>query len=145
MQQAVAGRGITMDLFIYSTASAANQKQLEDSFMAFAPRGKIEVFRSFDNFSQRLKLPAQPQSIAVLAPGSRQELQEILSRIDLLRDLRIIVIAPDHEAETTAIAHQLRPRYLTYLNGDFGVLAAVLGKMVRSYLPNEEPSSSLSE
>ena len=54
-----------MDLFIYSTASEANQKQLEDSFMAFVPKGKIEVFRSFDNFSQRLKLPAQPQSIAV--------------------------------------------------------------------------------
>ncbi len=134
-----------MDLFVYSTASEANQKQLEDSFMAFVPKGKVEVFRTFDNFSQRLKLPAQPQSIAVLAPGSRQDLQEILSRIDLLRDLRIIVIVPDHEAETTAIAHQLRPRYLTYLNGDFSVLAAVLRKMVRSYLPNEGPSSSLSE
>ena len=121
------------------------RNSLKTHLMPFVPKGKIEVFRSLDNFSQRLKLPAQPQSIAVLAPGSRQDLQEILSRIDLLRDLRIIVIAPDHEAETTAIAHQLRPRYLTYLNGDFGVLAAVLRKMVRSYLPNEEPSSSLSE
>ena len=134
-----------MDLFVYSTTSDANQKQLENSFKAFVPKGKIEVFRSFDNFSQRLKLPAQPQSIAVLAPGSRQELQEILSRIDLLRDFRIIVIAPDHEAETTAIAHQLRPRYLTYLNGDFGVLAAVLGKMLTGRLSSEESSSSLSE
>lgn len=123
-----------MDLFIYSTASETNQKQLEDSFNAFLPKGKIEVFRSFDNFSQRLKLPAQPQSIAVLAPGSRQELQGILCRIDLLRDLRIIVIAPDREVETTAIAHQLRPRYLTYLNGDFGELAAVLGKMVTGHI-----------
>jgi hypothetical protein len=123
-----------MDLFIYSTASETNQKQLEDSFKAFMPKGKIEVFRSFDNLSQRLKLPAQPQSIAVLAPGSRRELQGILSRIDLLRDLRIIVIAPDREVETTAIAHQLRPRYLTYLNGDFGELAAVLGKMVTGHI-----------
>jgi len=134
-----------MDLFIYSTASETNQKQLEDSFKAFMPKGKIEVFRSFDNFSQRLKLPAQPQSIAVLAPGSRQELQGILCRIDLLRDLRIIVIAPDHEAETTAIAHQLRPRYLTYLNGDFGELAAVLRKMFTGHLSNGEPSASLSQ
>jgi len=134
-----------MDLFIYSTASETNQKQLEDSFKAFMPKGKIEVFRSFDNFSQRLKLPAQPQSIAVLAPGSRAELQGILSRIDLLRDLRIIVIAPDHEVETTAIAHKLRPRYLTYFNGDFGDLAAVLRKMVTCPLSNGEPSSSLSE
>jgi glycerol dehydrogenase-like iron-containing ADH family enzyme len=123
-----------MDLFIYSTASEANQKQLEDSFKALVPKEKMEVFRSFDDFSQRLKLPAQSKSIAVLAPGSRQELQEILSRIDLLRDLRIIVIAPDREVETTAIAHQLRPRYLTYLNGDFGELAAVLGKMVTGHI-----------
>lgn len=134
-----------MELFVYSTASEANQEQLEDSFKALLPKGKIQVFRSFDNFLQRLKLPSQPQSIAVLAPGSRQELQQILSRIDLLRDLRIIVIAPDHEAETTAIAHQLRPRYLTYLNGDFGVLAAVLRKMVTCHLSIGAPSSSLSE
>ena len=133
-----------MDLFVYSTASEASQKQLENSFKAFVPKGKIEMFRSFDIFSQRLKLPAQPQSIAVLAPGSRQELQEILSKIDLLRDFRIIVIAPDHEAETTAIAHQLRPRYLTYLNGDFGVLAAVLTKMLTGGLSSEGPSASLS-
>ena len=134
-----------MDLFVYSTASEANQKQLEDSFKAFVPKGKIEVFRSFDNFFQRLKLPVQPQSIALLVPGSRHELQEILSWIDLLRDLRIIVIAPDHEAETTAIAHQLRPRYLTYLNGDFGELAAVLRKMFTGHLSNGEPSASLSQ
>ncbi len=134
-----------MNLFIYSTASEANQKGLEDSFKAFVPKGKIEVFRSFDNFFQRLKLPVQPQSIALLVPGSRHELQEILSRIDLLRDLRIVVIAPDHEAETTAIAHQLRPRYLTYLNGDFGELAAVLRKMFTGHLSNGEPSASLSQ
>jgi hypothetical protein len=109
------------------------------------PKERIEVYRTFDNLSQRLKHPAQGESIAVLAPGSRQELREILSRRDLLRGLRTIVIAPDHEAETTAIAHQLRPRYLTYLNGDFGVLAAVLRKMVTGHLSNGEPSSSLSE
>ena len=134
-----------MDLFIYSTASEENRKQLEDSFKTLVPKEKMEVFRSFGDFSQRLKLPAQSKSIAVLAPGSRQELQEILSRIDLLRDLRIIVKAPDHEAETTAIAHQLRPRYLTYLNGDFGDLAAVPDKMLTDHLSNKEPSSALSE
>jgi hypothetical protein len=134
-----------MDLYIFSTVSEESQKHLEDLFKRFLPKKKIEVYRTLDSFSQRLKLPAEPQSIAVLAPGSRQELQEILSKIDLLRDFRIIVIAPDHEVETTAIAHQLRPRYLTYLNGDFGVLGAVLGKMLNGRLSSEEPSSSLSE
>jgi hypothetical protein len=134
-----------MDVFIYSTLSEDKQKHLEDLFKGLLPKEEIEVYRTFGDFSQRLKLPAQFNSIAVLAAASRVELQEILSRIDLLRDLRIIVIAPDQEAETTAIAHQLRPRYLTYLNGDFGVLAAVLRKMVTGHLSNGEPASSLSE
>ena len=133
-----------MDLFVYSTASEENQKRLEDSLKVFAPRGKIEVFRSFDDFSQRLKLPVPSESIVVLAPGSPHELQEILSRIDLLHGLRLIVIAPDHEVETTAIAHQLRPRYLTYFNGDFEHLAAVLHKMVACRLSSGAPSSSCS-
>ncbi len=129
-----------MDLYIYSTVSEEIQKHLKDSFKRFFPKKKIEFYRTFDCFSQRLRLPVQPQSIAVLAPGSRQDLREILSRIDLLRDLRIIVILPDHETETIAIAHQLRPRYLTHLNGDFEVLGAVLGKMLCGHLSSEEPS-----
>ena len=75
----------------------------------------------------------ESNSIAVLAPGSRQELREFLSEIDFLYDLRIIVIATDRDVETTAIAHQLRPRYLTCLNGAFNELVAVVDKMVRRY------------
>ncbi len=131
-----------MTLFVYSTVSEENQKYIDDFIKPFSPKEKIEVFQSFDNLSKRLKLPVQSKSIAVLAPGSRRELREILSRIDLLRDFRIVIIAPDHEVETTALAHQFRPRYLTYLNGDFGDLAAVLRKMVAGHIYDEASSSS---
>ena len=100
------------------------------------PKEKIAVYQNFDELSRRLKHPGRGVSIGILAPGSRQELLEFLARRDLFRDLRTIIIAPDHEAETIALAHQLRPRFLTYLNGDDGDLAAVIGKMVSSPASN---------
>ncbi len=131
-----------MDLFIYSTVSEEYQKRLEDLFRTVFPKEEIRIYRTFDDLSQRLKLPGQVASVAVLAPGSREQLLHILSRRDLLRDLRTIVIAPDHEDETVAIAHRLRPRYLTHINGDFGDLAAVLRKMVTGHALNESSFAS---
>ena len=131
-----------MDLIIYSTVSEEHQKRIDDLVNTFLPQGEIEVFRSLDDLSQKLKQPAQAESVAVLAPGSREDLLQILSRHYLLRDLRIVLIAPDHDVETVAIAHKLRPRYLTYLNGDFGDLAAVLLKMISGSRSGEAPSPS---
>ena len=131
-----------MDVFIYSTVSEEQQKKLEDLFGTIFPKEAIRVYRTLDDLSKRLKLPGQVASVVVLAPGSREQLLHILSKRDLLRDLRIIVIAPDHENETAAIAHQLRPRYLTYFSGDFGDLAAVLRKMAAGHLLSEGYSAS---
>lgn len=121
-----------MDIFLYSTVSKEGRRKLDELLKTVFPKKKIEVYQNFDELSRRTKHPGQGGSIGILAPGTRQELLEFLARHDLFRDLRTIVIAPDHEAETIALAHQLRPRFLTYLNGDDGDLAAVISKMVSS-------------
>ena len=134
-----------MDLFVFSTVSGENQEQLKESLKTFFPKRKVKICRTFEKLSRRLKLPAESGSIVVLAPGSREDLLKILSKRDLLRGLRTVVIAPDHEVETTGIAYQLRPRYLTYLNGNFGEFAAVLHKMVAGHLSDEGLSSAHAE
>jgi len=118
-----------MDVFIYATISEEQEKRLEELFRIVFPEEEIQIYRTFDDFSKKLKLSGQVGSVAVLAPGNREQLLHLLSKRDLLRDFRTIVIAPDREGGTVAIAHQLRPRYLTYLNGDFGEFAAVLRKI----------------
>ena len=125
-----------MDLFIYSTVSEDKHKHLEELLKAFFPEKKMEVYRTFDNLSQRLKQAVRSETIVLLVPASRQELQEILNKRNLLHGVRTIVVAPDDEMETIAIAHQLRPRFLTYLNNDLEDLAAVMLKMNAGHLSN---------
>ena len=44
--------------------------------------------------------------------------------------LRLILILPDREKGTISKGHLFRPRYLTYADGDFLDVAAVLAKMI---------------
>ena len=121
-----------MNIFLYSTISKEGGRKIDELLKTILPKEKIAVYENIDELSRRLKHPGQEGSIGILAPGSRQEILEILARRDLFRDLKTIIIAPDHETETINLAYQLRPRFLTYLNGDMGDLAAVISKIVSS-------------
>jgi hypothetical protein len=52
---------------------------------------------------------------------------------NLFRNSRIILIAPDRDKETIAIAHRLRPRLLTYIDSDFADVFTVLANMIGDY------------
>ncbi len=119
-----------MDLIIYLAGSAENRQRIEGLIERSFPRGKKEFFISLADLSQRLRFATYSDSIVLLAPNSKEGLQQLLSEREILFTLRTVVIAPAHDAETIAIAHQLRPRYLTYLDSELGDLAAVLQKMV---------------
>ncbi|MBU0767596.1 MAG: hypothetical protein KJ687_00670 [Proteobacteria bacterium] len=45
--------------------------------------------------------------------------------------MRIILILPDGDNETTTMGHTLFPRYLTYADGVFKDVEAVLKKMIQ--------------
>jgi hypothetical protein len=72
--------------------------------------------------------------IAILLTNSRVDLMDILSIQHLFRDTPIILFAPDNERETIALAHQLRPRFLSDTQSDFEVISGVLNKMVKDHI-----------
>jgi len=49
---------------------------------------------------------------------------------DLLAETKIILLLPDRKRATVSKGHNLYPRFLTYMDGDFSDVAAVLQKMV---------------
>ena len=95
------------------------------------PEKHIEVCQTIEHLSDSLRRPAEKKEMLVLlAPATRQELQEIVSIQPLLENYPIIVIAPDQEGETVAMAHLLRPRFLTYSGEDPWALVAVMRKIM---------------
>jgi hypothetical protein len=127
-----------MRVLLYAQADVESSGGLEKLLKIAFPEEKIEIFRSIEGLSRRLREPLDNRVVAILCPNSREDLSSIHSIRRLLRDIQIILLAPDSSPETMAMAHQLRPRFLTYNNSDFEELGAVLRKMQRISRRNEE-------
>lgn len=97
-----------------------------------APR-KIETYRCFQDLRLRIQRPFPDVKVAVLFCMTQADLQEIFTLSEFLQDFKIILVLPDDDTETIIKAHNLRPRYLSWLDQDFFDMVAVLKRMVDFY------------
>jgi len=118
-----------MQLLFYSSGDDQNKKRLEASVHKVIPESKIELFKRLNNFRERLRMPIEPDSIAVLSASNREELQQMQLLRGLLTEIYVIVVIPDRKKSTIELAHLLLPRFLSQKDSDFTNLKIVLNKM----------------
>lgn len=120
-----------MNLLFYANGRNGAGERLRELIEAQIPKRRIKIYRTLKGLSHRLRRPRYDVAITVLFAGSRKELQDLFSIRALLWNLRIILILPDGEADTIAKGHKLFPRFLSYADGNFMDVAAVLKKMLK--------------
>ncbi len=121
-----------MNILLYASVTDGAGERLQRVIEGLFPEEYIEIYRTIDSLSHRLRRPTHDLNIAVLLADSRDALSGILSIRDLLLHLRIILVLPDDQDDTIAKGHTLRPRFLTYVYSDFLDVAAVLNKILRN-------------
>ena len=123
-----------MSLLFYSTSAKGQGKKLHRVIEVLVLKREIEIFRTIESLTRRLHRPGlgHNMTIAVFLAASKEELSELVSIRNLLADFRIILVLPDTRDDTISKGHTLSPRFLTYQDGDFLDVAAVLGKMLRN-------------
>ncbi len=122
------------EIIIYSTPNNITCKNLEQAMDTITSGLHQDFYSSIENLSQRLCQPLGPDVIGIFIASNPQELFELASIQHLFRNIRIILILPDREDSTISQGFSLRPRYLSYADGDLFDVAAVMGKMVsRTY------------
>ena len=120
-----------MDVIAYAPNS--DRDDIRQRIEGLIPEKRVEVYETFEGLSEKLHRPIDPETIVVIVASSREKLSELSPLRRILGDFRTIVVAPDQEPATVALAHQLRPRFLTFVSSHFGDLAAVLQKMIESH------------
>ena len=115
-------------VFVFAAAEA-DQERLVAAVRTAIPAEEMEVHQSLEGLHARLARPGKKNDAAVILAASRQELRKFLAISHLLAQVRTVLILPDSEAETVALGHRLRARYLGYADTDLSDLAAVLEKM----------------
>jgi hypothetical protein len=120
-----------MNLLVYINGLNGAGKRLQRVLETEVSKDQIEICRDVAGLTRRFRGPRLELKIAVLLVSSREDLEAILSIAELLYDLRIILILPDREHETISMGFKLYPRFVSYADGDFSDVAAVLGKMLK--------------
>ena len=118
-----------MQLLFYSTGDDQNEKRLEAAVHKVIPESKIELFKRLDDFRERLRMPIEPDSIAVLSASNREELQRMQLLRERLAEICVVLVIPDRKKSTIELAHLLLPRFLSQKDSDFTNLKIVLNKM----------------
>ena len=121
-----------MNILVYAKTKEGAGLRLQRLIETLVPREEIEIYKTIDSLSYRLRQPIFDLDIAVLLATTKEELEDILSLRDLLSDVRSVLVLPDREADTNAQGHTLSPRFITYADSDFVELAAVLSKMLEN-------------
>jgi hypothetical protein len=119
-------------IIYYSSESEPTGESLLRVLEMNLSRNRIEACSTVDLLSQRLRRPIPEQFIVVLLAASRDELARIMMLRELLLDRRVILVLPNHDPDTASSGHMLRPRFITYRNGDYSDVSVVLGRMIKS-------------
>ena len=121
---------------------------ITDRLLVFATQGN-RAWAKLEKVIDELHLPDEPQIchsvdelrkelinrngqtiVALFVVRSGEELEEIAAIKSYLDDVRIILILPDHDEETSAKGFALHPRFMSYVDFDFMEISAVLGKIL---------------
>jgi hypothetical protein len=121
-----------MQLLFYSSGDGRNYTRLETAVQTAIPESQIELFKSLGDLEKRLRMPVEPDSIAVLSVSDRDELQRIQLLRPLLTEIFVILVLPDRENGTIQLAHLLLPRFMSQQEDTFVDLGKVLAKIYRT-------------
>jgi hypothetical protein len=91
---------------------------------------QIEIVPTMKALWERFHRPSTKHTILILVPQNRSQLEALIHKGDLINDHPILLVLPDRDLRTVSMGHKLYPRFVSYLDGDFACLSAVLGRMV---------------
>ncbi len=112
-----------------------SSERLQKIVEGVAVNKNIIVVRSIKNLIRILRNPQHGIAATVIFESTDADLRDLLPFRDLLLRTHVIVILPDHEQQTIAQGHALRPRYVSYADSDFSDVRDVLHKMMGNTAP----------
>ena len=119
-----------MSLLFFSRELNGAGERLKGIIEAHVPEHEIEIYRDIETLSARFHKPTYNLTALILLAAARKDLTDLLHTHRLFNDIPIILILPDREENTILEGLKVFPRYMTYADGDFMDVAAVLKKII---------------
>lgn len=112
--------------FIIAPSRSAMAAEIARWIERCRPECECRIFSDPERMRTGLEKLRHRNPIAILLPGSTQELDRMIDLAAWFEDSPLILMIPDRRPKTIAKAHRLRPRYLAGPKIDRAELYAVL-------------------
>lgn len=118
-----------MHLVLYASVSDEVVEQVRKALEPSFKLASFRVHRTISGLSESLHPPVKDVRAVVLLVGKREDILELIGVRYLFRHVPVVLVLPDTDDQTIALAHRLRPRYLTYIDAHFVDLYPVLARL----------------
>lgn len=123
---------MSVNVFVYMPRPGEKGNELLRAMPPFISEGSLEIFRDLQGFSTRIRKLKNSLSIALLWISTDEELKELASWRDYLAGVRTVLILPDEDAGTIALAHKIFPAFIAYADDDMTEVISVIRRLARS-------------
>lgn len=129
----------------YSSLKNNSNEKIRSTLCEYLAENEYELYRNIRTLSGRLRQPGNGWHIALLSAENEEELEEILSINGLFTGIRILLVLPYRNQKMISKGFQLFPRLITFTDGNFEELGAVLDKMIHKIkIKNDRGFASIS-
>ncbi len=119
-----------VNIILYDSLRGDHGERLKKLILTLVPKKMAEIFHDIDELTHKLRQPSYNFTIAVLLAGNSEDLLELCMIRDLLFNIRVILILPEHDKKTVERGHLLRPSLISYIDSYQTEVRAVLDKLL---------------
>jgi hypothetical protein len=118
-----------MDLLCYASSWDQARRSLLASLKAAFPESRIESRSDISGLGSWLLSQKPGFSAVVIVVSGPEDASAVLPFRDLIPDTAILAVLSDHDPDSFSAALRFRPKFISYLEGDYSDLILVIKKM----------------
>lgn len=119
------------NLIVYNKLPDQLDRDIEAGIIGQGLGGGLKVCRSLQELRAHMEEDASRLNMAVLVPSDREDLEGLIAMQLDDWQLNIILVLRQKDPGAVSRAHALRPRFLTYADGDLDEVAIVARNLAR--------------
>lgn len=119
-----------VSVLFFSGETNGVEEKIQRIIDALVPKDENEIYRTIEGLSSRFRRPRGNLAVMILSAASQKDLLDLLLIRQLFDGIPMILIIPDREKDTIFKGRKLFPRFMSYADGSFADVAAVLEKML---------------
>jgi len=118
-------------ILLYFSHGVSQAAKLQNVIQSVVQNTSFSVLRDLPSLEYFLHHTATTPAVVFLALASCDELLNVLMLKEELLSSNLVILLPNQSADMTAMAHQLHPRFVGYVDDDFGLISDVLARLIR--------------